>query len=65
MNLLECYIEEIISEEPCPTPKWDDLNRQWVKVKYIYSCYGHNSISLDIYTVEEWEEIKKKGYCMK
>lgn len=33
MNVLECYITDIIYEKTYPTPKWDKANRKWVEFK--------------------------------
>ena len=67
MNILECYIEEIYSEEPY-VPKQENMSTllldEYVKVKYKYTCYGSSNVTEDIFTKEEWEEIKKKGYYM-
>ena len=68
MNLLECYIREIYSEEPYCLKQEDAphlLLWDYVKVKYRYDCYGVETIAKDIFEKEEWEEIKKKGYLMR
>lgn len=68
MNLLECYIREIYSEEPY-YPKQEDVPHlllwDYVKVKYRYDCYGVETITEDIFEKDEWEEIKRKGYMLK
>ena len=62
MNLVEVYIIKIFYEKPYPTPKFDEQKRDQILVKYEYNCYGQVGYKKSIYPVDEWEEIKKKGY---
>lgn len=64
MNLLECHIVEIYSEETYPRPEWDTRNRDWVYVKFRMNCHGRESNITDIFVKEDWEDIKKKGYYL-
>ena len=64
MNLLECYIKNIIFEKTYPTPEWDEENQQWVEVQFEYNCYGSLCFMHNIYPIQEWEAMKKKGYFM-
>lgn len=56
MNLLEVWIDEIISEE--------DLKDGRVKVKATYKCWGAKETKEGIYYKEQWERIKKQGYYL-
>lgn len=65
MNLLEHYIKEIKSVEPC--------NEDWVKefpdrklltIKVIVECYGVVEERKTVESESGWENIKKLGYFM-
>lgn len=64
MNLIEHYITKIFYEKPFPTPKFDEQNRKWVYVEFECNCYGRIACRRNIYPIDEWEEIKKKGYFL-
>lgn len=59
MNLLEHYIEEVISEE---TVKWEGGDFVVARVKV--NCYGNVSVENHIEEKTQWEAEKKKGYYM-
>ena len=65
MNLLEHYIKEIKSIEPC-TEEWvkDFPDRKLLAIKVVAECYG---IVKEYETVEnekDWNIIKERGYFM-
>lgn len=62
MNLLENYIIEIYKEVPLDRPKWDNKNREWVHAYYKCNCHGRVQDMDMIYTVDEWNAIKERGY---
>lgn len=62
MNLLKHYIKDILEETRIKAPEWS--NDKWVKVKMIINCYGNVETVENIYLVDVWENIKKKGYYM-
>lgn len=61
MNLLEHYIEKIISEDFIINPNND---KEYYKVKMIVDCYGSKSETTNIFSVDDWKVIKQKGYYM-
>lgn len=61
MNLLEYYIDKIISEDFIINP---NNNKEYYKVKMIVDCYGNKSETTQIFSVDDWEVIKQKGYYM-
>lgn len=63
MNLLEIYLEEIISVEPYEN-EWtkDFKDRSFVKVVGIFNCYGNKKEETHIFNNIEWENVKEKGY---
>lgn len=64
MNLLEHYILKVYEETPIKTPSFDRSDREWLKVKFKCCCYGISTIVDDYYPVDEWNEIKERGYYM-
>lgn len=66
MNLLEHYIEKIISEEEWqPSGKYPSLlNKKWVEIKMVVNCYGTKSETTEIMPVDEWKKVKNQGYYM-
>ena len=56
MNLLEVWIDEIISEE--------ELDNGKVKVKAVYTCWGARETKVTIYSKKVWERIKERGYYL-
>lgn len=61
MNLLEHYIDKIILEDFIINP---NNNKEYYKVKMIVDCYGSKSETTQIFSVDDWEVIKQKGYYM-
>jgi hypothetical protein len=61
MNLLEHYIDKIISEDFIINPNND---KEYYKVKMIVDCYGSKSETTQIFSVDDWKVIKQKGYYM-
>lgn len=63
MNLLENYIEEIISVEPY-TEDWtlEFPDRIFVKVLLVSNCYGRKEQRDHIWNTDEWEKIQEQGY---
>lgn len=61
MNLLEHYIEKIISEDFIINP---NNNKEYYKVKMIIDCYGSKSETTQMFSVDNWKVIKQKGYYM-
>lgn len=61
MNLLEHYIEKIISEDFIINPNND---KEYYKVKMIVDCYGSKSETTQMFSVDDWKAIKQKGYYM-
>lgn len=62
MNVLEHYILEVYEETPIKAPYFDKSGRSWVKVEFKCDCYGTSMIVEDYYPVDEWNEIKERGY---
>lgn len=62
MNLLKHYIDKIISEDFIINP--NNNNKEYYKVKMIVDCYGSKSETTQIFSVDDWEVIKQKGYYM-
>ena len=56
MNLVEIWINEIISEE--------ELENEMVRVKATYVCWGAKETKERIYPKNYWEQIKKQGYYL-
>ena len=56
MNLLEVYIDKIISEE--------ELKDNKIKVEAIYNCYGAKEKETRVYDKTEWDKIKQQGYYL-
>ena len=56
MNLLEVYIDKIISEE--------ELKDNKIKVEAIYNCYGVKKKETRMYDKTEWDKIKQQGYYL-
>lgn len=61
MNLLEHYIDEVISEQKIQNP---ENGREYYRVKAIVDCYGQKEQINRIFTIDEWEQSKVKGYYM-
>ena len=61
MNLVEQYIDRIISEDFIINP---NNSKEYYKVKMIVDCYGSESETTKIFSVDDWKVIKQKGYYM-
>jgi hypothetical protein len=61
MNLLEHYIDKIISEDFIINP---NNSKEYYKVKMIIDCYGSKSETTQMFSVDDWKVIKQKGYYM-
>lgn len=54
MNLLKIEIEKVISEEK--------INDNEIMVKVIFNCWGVRETKVRKYNINDWEELKKRGY---
>lgn len=61
MNLVEQYIQEILSEKIKVNPY---TNKLCYVVRMIINCYGNISEVEKIFDVEEWKQVKKQGYYL-
>ena len=61
MNLLEHYIDEIISEEKIQNP---DNGNGYYRVNAIVDCYGNKDKINRLFSIKEWEQAKAQGYYM-
>lgn len=59
MNLLEHYIEEILSEDYV-----QKYSKNWAKVRLIVDCYGVVEEKTEIFPYEKWQKVKEQGYYM-
>lgn len=69
MNLVEYYIEKVISVEDV-TKEWkeyvrvEDLNNPMLEIKMLVNCYGNIKETIKWFYKQEWEKIKKRGYYL-
>lgn len=61
MNLLEHYIDKIISEEKIQNP---ENGNGYYRVTAEVDCYGHKETINRLFLIKEWEQAKEKGYYM-
>lgn len=61
MNILEHYIDEIISEEKVQNP---ENGNEYYRVNAIVDCYGCKEQINRLFLIDEWEKAKKQGYYM-
>ena len=61
MNLLEHYIDKVISEQKIQNP---DSGREYYRVNAIVDCYGQKEQINKLFLIDEWEKAKAKGYYM-
>lgn len=61
MNVLEHYIDKIISEEKVKNPGNDN---EYYRVNAIVDCYGAKEQINRLFIIDEWEKAKKRGYYM-
>ena len=59
MNLLEHYIEDILSEEQV-----QKYGKNWAKVRLVVNCYGVFEEKTELFRYEDWQKIKAQGYYM-
>ena len=73
MNLLEHYIEKIISVEDV-TKKWEEYMKKddptfietnpMLEVKMLINCYGNIKETTKMLHKSEWDKIQEQGYYM-
>ena len=61
MNLLEHYIDKIISEEKVKNP---ENGNEYYRINAIVDCYGAKEQINCLFMIDEWETAKKQGYYM-
>lgn len=61
MNLLEHYIDEIISEKKIQNPY---NGNGYYRVNAIVDCYGHKEEVTKTFLIDEWKKVKEQGYYM-
>lgn len=61
MNILEHYIDEIISEQNVQNP---ENGNEYYRVNAIVDCYGTKEQINRLFMIDEWEKAKKQGYYM-
>lgn len=64
MNILEHYIEEIISVEPYNAEWTKEFDKEFLKIKVVTECYGDIRETETVESKEAWEKIKERGYFM-
>ncbi|WP_211746366.1 hypothetical protein [Paenibacillus sp. Marseille-Q4541] len=64
MNLLENYIEEIISVEPYEEEWTKEFDKKFLKVVIVVDCYGIVETRDTVVSEEEWGTAKDRGYFM-
>lgn len=73
MNLVEHYIEKVISVEDV-TKQWEDFIRKdtpnfvetdsMLEIKMLVNCYGNIKETTQCYHKSEWDKIQEQGYYM-
>lgn len=73
MNLLEHYIEKVVSVEDV-TKEWEEDIRKaepnfietdpMLQVRMIVNCCGNTRKSMKLFHKTEWEKIQEQGYYM-
>lgn len=64
MNLVEHYIEEVHSVKPYVEDWTRKLNKPFVIVELTYNCYGTLGEHKWVYSVDEWNDIREKGFYL-
>ncbi|AII28523.1 hypothetical protein [Enterococcus phage ECP3] len=64
MNMLEQYIKEVHSVTPYTESWTKQYGKDFLMVDLTVNCYGSLSRNERLFSVDEWEEAKKKGYYM-
>ncbi len=59
MNLLEHYIVDILSEKKVLNM---ENGKEYYHVIAVVDCYGGKEQINRLFTVDEWEQAKEKGY---
>ena len=62
MNLVEIWLKEIISAKSVRSDEYPHLSL--VEVDAIWNCYGDIRRRQQTFLLDEWEEIKVKGYYL-
>lgn len=62
MNILEHYIEEVISVEEVPRQEW--MDQKYLNVKLVANCYGCVQEYERLFGENEWKKIQEQGYFM-
>lgn len=73
MNLLEHYIEKVVSVEDV-TKEWEDFMRKdipnfvetdpMLEIKILINCMGIEEYNILWYHKSEWDKIQEQGYYM-
>ena len=73
MNLLEHYIEHIISVDDV-TKEWEKYMQEedpnfietdpMLQVEIIVNCYGQTIVATKMFHKSEWDKIQEQGYYM-
>ncbi len=61
MNILEHFIDQIISEQKVQDP---ENGREYYRVTAIVNCYGQEEKIDKIFPIDEWDQAKSNGYYM-
>lgn len=62
MNLIECHIVKIHSEEPTASEWFDD--GYYISVDVTYNCYGNVTRGKHNFSKDDWEKVKKQGFWL-
>lgn len=63
MNLLENYLVRVHDVRPCNKKRGE--GKEYLYVTATFECCGRSYTTTDIYSKEQWNDIKEKGYCMR
>lgn len=61
MNLLEHFIDQIISEQKVRDP---ENGKEYYRVTAVVDCYGQKEQIDQIFPIDKWEQAKADGYYM-
>lgn len=62
--MLEQYIKEVHSVTPYTESWTKQYGKDFLMVDLTVNCYGSLSRNERLFSVDEWEEAKEKGYYM-
>ena len=63
MNLLECYVGEVISTRFIGALSGSkEENQNYIEVEMIIDCWGNKEKVKKVFKYETWKEILKTGY---